>query len=275
MTRRTAVCSGFRSHHGPPGEMIRAVSAEFTPGARAGTRLRPGTSSPRILAERAALRCAARRGAPTSSASTPSARPTTAGGRGCSLRARPRRSRRGRAARGTTAGEYGGWPVRFGWDDAPVTKHVEVADVRTRGSRSGSASIPRPALTTRRLAGCAAAGAARLTGRRVFDDGARASSSRCATQLAWYPDDVWLWLLACQWRRIDQEEPFVGRTAEVGDELGSRVIAARLVRDADAALLPARTALRAVQQVARHRLPAARRLRGRSGRPLARRAGRR
>ena len=54
---------------------------------------------------------------------------------------------------------------------------------------------------------------------------------RCARGLQWYPDDVWLWLLACQWRRIDQEEPFVGRTAEVGDELGSRVIAARLVRE--------------------------------------------
>ncbi|HVR12267.1 MAG TPA: DUF4037 domain-containing protein, partial [Gaiellaceae bacterium] len=44
-------------------------------------------------------------------------------------------------------------------------------------------------------------------------------------------DDVWLWLLACQWRRLDQEEAFVGRTAEVGDELGSRVVASRLVRD--------------------------------------------
>jgi len=42
---------------------------------------------------------------------------------------------------------------------------------------------------------------------------------------------VWLWLLACQWRRIGREEPFVGRTAEVGDELGSRIVAARLVRD--------------------------------------------
>ena len=50
--------------------------------------------------------------------------------------------------------------------------------------------------------------------------------------LAWYPDDIWLWLMACQWRRIDQEEPFVGRAAEVGDELGSQVLAARLVRDA-------------------------------------------
>jgi Domain of unknown function (DUF4037) len=49
--------------------------------------------------------------------------------------------------------------------------------------------------------------------------------------LAWYPDDVWLWLLACQWRRLDQEEPFVGRTAQVGDEIGSRVMAARLIRD--------------------------------------------
>jgi Domain of unknown function (DUF4037) len=49
--------------------------------------------------------------------------------------------------------------------------------------------------------------------------------------LAWYPRDVWLWLLACGWRRLDQEEPFVGRTAEVGDELGSRIVAARQLRE--------------------------------------------
>ena len=60
---------------------------------------------------------------------------------------------------------------------------------------------------------------------------ARASWPGPASLLAWYPDDVWLWLLACQWRRLDQEEPFVGRTAEVGDELGSRILAARLARD--------------------------------------------
>jgi hypothetical protein len=51
-------------------------------------------------------------------------------------------------------------------------------------------------------------------------------------RLAWYPRDVWWWLLACQWRRIAQEEAFVQRTAEVGDHLGSVVVAARLVRDA-------------------------------------------
>lgn len=60
-------------------------------------------------------------------------------------------------------------------------------------------------------------------------DGLLAATRR---QLAWYPDDVWWWLLACQWRRIAQEEAFVQRTAEVGDDLGSAVIAGRLVRDA-------------------------------------------
>ena len=49
--------------------------------------------------------------------------------------------------------------------------------------------------------------------------------------LAYYPHDVWLYLLAAQWARISQQEPFVGRTGEVGDELGSALIAADLVQD--------------------------------------------
>jgi len=50
-------------------------------------------------------------------------------------------------------------------------------------------------------------------------------------KLSYYPRDVWLYLLAAQWSRIGQEEHFVGRTGEVGDELGSRLIASRLVHD--------------------------------------------
>jgi Domain of unknown function (DUF4037) len=50
-------------------------------------------------------------------------------------------------------------------------------------------------------------------------------------QLAWYPHEVWLWQLACQWRRIAQEEHFPGRAAEAGDQLGCRVLVARLARD--------------------------------------------
>lgn len=38
-------------------------------------------------------------------------------------------------------------------------------------------------------------------------------------------------VLAAQWRRIEQEEAFPGHCVEVGDELGSRVVAGRLVRE--------------------------------------------
>ncbi len=50
-------------------------------------------------------------------------------------------------------------------------------------------------------------------------------------RLAYFPDDVWLYMLAAGWARIGQEEPFVGRCGDVGDDLGSQVIAARLARD--------------------------------------------
>lgn len=49
--------------------------------------------------------------------------------------------------------------------------------------------------------------------------------------LAYFPHDVWLYKIACQWRRIAEEQAFVGRAGSVGDDLGSRVIAARLARD--------------------------------------------
>lgn len=48
-------------------------------------------------------------------------------------------------------------------------------------------------------------------------------------RLAYYPDPLWRYILAAQWMKIGQEEPFVGRTVEAGDELGSRILAARLV----------------------------------------------
>jgi hypothetical protein len=49
--------------------------------------------------------------------------------------------------------------------------------------------------------------------------------------VAWYPHDVWLFVMAGHWRRISQLEHFLGRTGLRGDELGSRLIAARLVDD--------------------------------------------
>jgi uncharacterized protein DUF4037 len=71
---------------------------------------------------------------------------------------------------------------------------------------------------------------AEVTAGAVFHDGLGEVEAARA-RLRWYPDEVWRYVLACQWRRISQEEAFVGRCGEVGDELGSAVVAARLVRD--------------------------------------------
>lgn len=51
------------------------------------------------------------------------------------------------------------------------------------------------------------------------------------TRLRYFPKDVWLYLMASQWMRVSQEEPFIGRTGENGDELGSRVITARMAEN--------------------------------------------
>lgn len=70
-----------------------------------------------------------------------------------------------------------------------------------------------------------------VTAGQVFHDGV-GELERIRATLHYYPHDVWLYLLACQWRRIAQEEAFMGRCGQVGDELGSQLVAARLVRDA-------------------------------------------
>ncbi len=49
--------------------------------------------------------------------------------------------------------------------------------------------------------------------------------------LDWYPRDVWIWMMACQWQLIQEKEALVARTGEVGDDLGSRIIAGRLIHD--------------------------------------------
>lgn len=69
-----------------------------------------------------------------------------------------------------------------------------------------------------------------VTAGRVFHDGL-GTLELLREKLRYYPHDVWLYLLAAQWARIGQEEAFVGRCAQVGDDLGSRLIAGRLVRD--------------------------------------------
>jgi len=64
---------------------------------------------------------------------------------------------------------------------------------------------------------------------RVFHDGIGLERQR--QRFAYYPDQVWLYLLAGAWNRIEQEEHLMGRAGSVGDEIGSAIIASRLARD--------------------------------------------
>jgi hypothetical protein len=124
---------------------------------------------------------------------------------------------------------FGGWPVRYGRDDTPLIHHVSVSTPAAwLSSHLGVDPIPGLAATDWLLV--PQQKLLEVTGGAVYhdDDG---TLSRVRSQLSWFPEPVWLWILACQWRRIAQEEAFIGRTAEVGDEVGSRLAAARMVRE--------------------------------------------
>ena len=66
-------------------------------------------------------------------------------------------------------------------------------------------------------------------GRVWHDDGGHLQAAR--ERLRWYPEDVWRGLLAAQWRRVAEQEAFMARCGDVGDDLGSRLVAARQVRE--------------------------------------------
>jgi hypothetical protein len=68
-----------------------------------------------------------------------------------------------------------------------------------------------------------------ITAGAVYHDGIGLESLR--QRLAYYPHDVWLYLLGAGWARIGQEEHLMGRAGLAGDELGAALIGARLVRD--------------------------------------------
>ena len=69
-----------------------------------------------------------------------------------------------------------------------------------------------------------------LTKGAIFHDGLEELRPMQAA-LSYHPDQIWRYRLAAQWARIGEMVAFVGRTAEVGDEVGSRLTAALLVRD--------------------------------------------
>lgn len=69
----------------------------------------------------------------------------------------------------------------------------------------------------------------RMTAGDVFHDDLGLQDVR--DRLAYYPDDVWRYLMIAAWWRVHPEVNLVGRSGHVGDELGSAVIGAQLVQD--------------------------------------------
>ncbi len=133
--------------------------------------------------------------------------------------------------------EFRGYPTVFARSGArpgrPSTHHVLVAGLRSwlTGLLGFDPLAPMTladwlAAPTQRLA--------EITSGGVFHDGLAQQDAGLAAvraRLSWYPRDVWLHVMACQWQRIGQEEAFPGHCAEVGDELGSRMVTARLAHD--------------------------------------------
>lgn len=124
---------------------------------------------------------------------------------------------------------FAGWPVRYGWDDRPVRHHVTVTTPSAWvtgqlgvDATGALAPVDWLLMPQQKLL--------EVTRGAVYRDDTGVLTD-LRSRLSWYPPDVWAWILASQWRRIAQEEAFVGRTAEVGDELGSRLVAARQARD--------------------------------------------
>lgn len=68
-----------------------------------------------------------------------------------------------------------------------------------------------------------------ITSGRVYHDGL-GELDRIRAKFNYYPKDVWLYLLATQWSSIAQSEAFMARCGDVGDELGSQLIASRMVQ---------------------------------------------
>lgn len=133
--------------------------------------------------------------------------------------------------------EFLGYPVRFPYPPGTPPRHwVHVAALRPYFAGYIDADPAHP-LPPRAWLLAPTQVLRELTGGAVFHDGLGLLAVY-RRNLAWYPDDVWRYVLACQWMRISQEEPFVGRCGEVGDDLGSAVVAGRQVRDLMKLCLP-------------------------------------
>lgn len=122
---------------------------------------------------------------------------------------------------------FAGHPVRFATSWDPVVRHrVQVTTARDIAS-SRLGVDPTGGLSVDEWLSLTGQAVLEVTAGEVFADHT-GELAGIRNLLEWYPDDVWRHVVATDWARLAQELPFVGRTGGRGDELGSRVVAARL-----------------------------------------------
>lgn len=115
-------------------------------------------------------------------------------------------------------------PIEHG----PVNHRVEISTVCVFFAKYLGLALTLPQLTAcdwllmeeHRLLG--------ITSGRVYHDGL-GELTPYRHRFEYYPHDVWLYLLAAEWTKIGQEEAVVGRCGILQDDLGSRLVASRLV----------------------------------------------
>jgi hypothetical protein len=125
---------------------------------------------------------------------------------------------------------FRGFPVRFPvtWDSS-VTHKVDVATVADFAV--GRLGVdPTQGMTVLDWLSVTGQSVLEVTAGPVFADRTRTLAPARAL-LAWYPPDVERYVLAAGWQRLCQLMPFLGRTAQAGDELGSRLLSAGLAGD--------------------------------------------
>ncbi|MFC4592527.1 DUF4037 domain-containing protein [Sphaerisporangium corydalis] len=126
-------------------------------------------------------------------------------------------------------GRFRGYPTVFETGGAPARHGVQVTGFGA-WSRARLGFDPRGEITTADWLGASWQRLAEVTSGEVYHDGL-GELGRARANLRWYPGEVWRYVLACQWRRVAQMESFPGRCGEVGDDLGSVVVTARLIED--------------------------------------------
>jgi hypothetical protein len=125
--------------------------------------------------------------------------------------------------------EYLGLPTRFPFSAETAPRlHVDVSSLADFVlPRLGF--DPRSNVTNEDWLSLSGQSVLEITAGPVFadhDGGLR----RVRHALDWYPDDLWRYVLACDWARLAQELPLMSRAADAGDDRGSRVIAARMAQ---------------------------------------------